>query len=437
MKNYPTSKAVCWLLLSIVSAGSMAFYVDEIWSAHQPPHFNDLYARWWGAHELLLNGRNPYSPAVSHEIQTVIYGASADAGSPDDPTGIGGGFAYPPYVALLLWPTIYLSFPAAQKVFLCVSTLAALVSFVLWLRLLRFRWSLLTWLTIAVFTFGSFPSLQAIRLQNPSLLAAAFIAIALFLLSTDRLILAGGLLAVSTFKPQFAIVLIPWLAFWTVADWHRRRHLAWSFLVTMLLLVLVSEWLVTGWISSFLFVIRAYRHYTYGHSLLDVWFTPVWGVVVAACVVISAFALCWKQRSQPADSMSFLLASARTVTITSRPFVSAARSDVVLVLECTSTNILGGHCDLAGLALDCRLRPVARCHPLSRGRLAGILADSAVYQSASTGGCFADYSLFSPHLRQRQPGALTCCVSPLDFCFKSQQISALSPQNPSNGHMRR
>jgi hypothetical protein len=316
MKDYSTSKAVCWLLLSLVLAGSMAFYVGEIWSAHQPPHFNDLYARWWGAHELLLHGRNPYSPAVSHEIQTVIYGASADAGSPDDPTGIGGGFAYPPYVALLLWPTIYLSFPDAQKVFLCVSILAELVSLVLWLRLLRFRWSLLTWLTIAVLTFGSFPSLQALTLQNPSLLAAAFIAIALFLLSTDHLILAGILLAVSTFKPQFAILLIPWLAFWTGGDWHRRRPLAWSFLSTMLLLVLVSEWLVKGWISSFLSVIRAYRHYTYGHSLLDVWFTPVWGVAVAACVVIFAFAFCWKHRSQPADSMSFFLAANLILTVT-------------------------------------------------------------------------------------------------------------------------
>jgi hypothetical protein len=239
-----------------------------------------------------------------------------NAGSPDDPTGIGGGFAYPPYIALLLWPTIYLPFFAAQQIFLCVSVLAALLSLVLWLRLLRFQWSLLTWLTIAVFTFGSFPSSQAIKLQNPSLLAASLIAIALFLLSTDHLILAGSLLAVSTFKPQFAIVLIPWLAFWTMGDWRRRRPLAWSFLTTILLLVLASEWLVPGWISSFLNIIRAYRHYTYGHSLLDVWFTPRWGAVVAACLLLSVFAFCWRHRSQPADSIRFLLATNLLLSVT-------------------------------------------------------------------------------------------------------------------------
>ncbi|MGZ4730925.1 MAG: glycosyltransferase family 87 protein [Terriglobales bacterium] len=316
MKNFPISKAVWWLLLSIVSAGSMAYYATEIWSANQPPHFNDFYARWFGAHELLLHGRNPYSPSVSHEIQAVIYGASVNAGSPDDPTGLGGGFAYPPYVALLLWPTIYLSFPVAQKVFLCGSILAALVSLMFWLHLLRFRWSLLAWLTVAVFTFGSFPSLQAIKLQNPSLLAASCIAIALFLLTTDHFILAGGLLAVSTFKPQFAIAIVPWLALWTIGDWRRRRPLAWSFLTTMLLLVLISEWLVPGWISSFLNVTRAYRHYTYGHSLLDVWFTPMWGAVVGVCLVFAAFAFCWRHRTQPADSMKFLVATNLLLAVT-------------------------------------------------------------------------------------------------------------------------
>ena len=315
MTNFLKSKVV-WLLLSIVSAGSMAYYVTERWSAHQSPHFNDLYASWWAAHELLLHRRNPYSPSVSHEIQAVIYGASVNAGSPDDPTGIGGGFAYPPFIALFLWPTIYLSFPAAQKLFVCVSIVAALASLVFWMRLLQFRWSLLTWLTVAIFTCGSFPAMQAIKLQNPSLLAASLIAITLFLLSTDQLILAGCLLAVCTFKPQFVIALIPWLALWTVGDWRRRRPLAWSFLGTMLLLILISQWLVPGWIPSFLNVARAYRHYTYGHSLLDVWFTPTWGETVGACLALSTFAFCWRHRAQPADCRSFLLATNLLLAVT-------------------------------------------------------------------------------------------------------------------------
>jgi hypothetical protein len=315
MKNSPLAKPVWWLLLSIVSGSSMAYYVGQIWSANQPPHFNDLYAPWWGAHELLRHGRNPYSPEVAHEIQTVIYGAPVVSDA-QDPSGIGGGFAYPPYIALLLWPTIYMSFSAAQKAFLAVSILGTLLSIVVWFRLTRFRRSSLIRLAAIVFTLGSFPVLQAIKLQNPSLLAAFFIAITFFLLFTDHLVLAGAMLAVSTFKPQFMIALIPWLALWTLGDWRRRRPVAWSFLASMFLLVGISEWLLPNWIPSFLRVVQAYRHYTYGHSLLDVWFTPTWGPIVAAFVLVAVLALCWKHRWQASDSPDFMVVTSLVLAAT-------------------------------------------------------------------------------------------------------------------------
>ena len=309
------SKSVLWLVLGFVSAGSMLYYVTEIWSYGQPPHFNDLYARWWGAHELFLHGRDPYSPAVSHEIQAVIYGASVSP-TAEDPLGIAGGFAYPPYTALLVWPTVYLSFPAAQKVFLGVSLLGTMISLALWLRLLRFRLPPLRWLTIALFVLGSFPVLQGLKLQNLSLIAAAFLAVTVFLLSLDRPILAGIFLAASTFKPQFTIALIPWLALWTLSDWRRRRSLAWSFLLSMLLLVLISESLMPGSISSFLHVVRAYRHYTYGHSLLDVWFTSTFGPIASAILLLIVLALCWHDRSQSADSPRFFLVISLLLAVT-------------------------------------------------------------------------------------------------------------------------
>ncbi|MGA2746459.1 MAG: glycosyltransferase family 87 protein [Candidatus Sulfotelmatobacter sp.] len=316
MKNSPLlAKPVWWLLLSIVASGSMAYYVSQIWSANQPAHFNDLYAPWWGAHELLLHARNPYSPQVAHEIQTVIYGAPAAADS-QDPSGIGGGFAYPPYIALLLWPTVYLSFSAAQKVFLSLSILGTFLSIVVWFRLTRSRQPPLILVAATVFTLGSFPVLQGIKLQNPSLLAAFFIAITFFLLFADHLVLAGAMLALSTFKPQFMIVLIPWLALWTLGDWRRRRPLAMSFLASMFLLVAVSEWLLPNWIPSFLRVVGAYRHYTYGHSLLDVWFTPTWGPIVAALVLLAALALCWKHRQQPSDSRDFTVVTSLALAAT-------------------------------------------------------------------------------------------------------------------------
>lgn len=300
-----TSKSVLWLVLAIVSAGSMLYYVIQIWSYGQPPQFNDLYAPWWGAHELLLHRRNPYSPAVAHEIQTVIYGALVNP-SADDPSGTAGGFAYPPYAALLLWPTVHMSFPAVQRVFFCVSVLVTLLSLVLWLRSLNFRPPPLPWLTIALFVLGSFPVMQGLKLQNLSLIAAAFLALTVFLLSADHLIPAGIFLAASTFKPQLTVALIPWLMLWTFSDWRHRRSLAWSFLLTMLLFVLASEWLMPGSISSFLHIVSAYRHYTYGHSLLDVWFNRTSGPTASAILLLIILALAWRDRSESANSTRFI-----------------------------------------------------------------------------------------------------------------------------------
>lgn len=310
----PISPAV-WLLLAVLAGASMAHYTFAIWSANQPAHFSDLYAPWWGAHEMLLHGRNPYSPQVAHEIQTVIYGAPLSP-SPEDPSGIGGGFAYPPWTAFLLWPTLYLPFPVVQKFLIAKSIAATLLALALWLRALRLRASPLQVLTIAIFLLGSFPTLQGLRLENLSLLAAALIAITLFLMYADHLILAGVCLALSTFKPQFTVALVPWLALWTLADWRRRRSLAAGFLATMLLFLAISQWLLPAWLPSFLRVLRAYRHYTYGHSLLDVWLTPRFGVVASAAVLLAVWALCWRDRRQPANSPRFLLASSLLLAAT-------------------------------------------------------------------------------------------------------------------------
>jgi len=307
MKTWlPASKPSLWLLLSIICAASMGWYISAIWSSNQPPGFSDLYAPWWGAHELVRHGRNPYSPAVAHEIQNVIYGQPS-AATPDDPLGMGGGFAYPLHAAFLLWPTVFLSFPDARLVVLSASLLATLLSVECWLRSLQMKVTFNLWLTLAFFVLGSFPCLEALKLQNLSLIAAALISFALFLLSAGRLTFAGILLAFATFKPQFTATLIPWLVLWTAADWRRRRSLVWTFLATLAVLLAAGEALLPGWTSGFLNVIRAYRHYTYGHSILDVWFTPTWGTAAAAVVLAACAVGCWPCRSEPATSTRFWL----------------------------------------------------------------------------------------------------------------------------------
>jgi hypothetical protein len=301
-------RSASWLGLSIIAALCMVFYVTKIWSAGQPAHFSDLYARWWGAHELLLHGRNPYTPAVSREIQTVIYGAPEPTAYRGDPSELAGGFAYPLYTVFLLWPTIYFPFSTVQILFLCASVLVTLGSIPLWLRAFDFRVSPAQLLTITLLTLGSFPAMQGIWLQNLGLIAAALLAVGVALLATGHLILAGIFLALSTFKPQFTVVLIPWLALWVATEWRRRQYLALSFLTSMLLLIGGSEWLEPGWGGGFLRTVKAYKQYTFGHSLLDVWFTSRGGPWAAAALLLTVLALSWQYRRTSEDSPGFFLA---------------------------------------------------------------------------------------------------------------------------------
>jgi hypothetical protein len=310
------AKPALWLILSIVCAACMQFYVAKIWSADQPQHFSDLYAPWWGAHELFLHGRSPYTPAVAHEIQTVIYGTPLAAAYSGDSSELAGGFAYPLYATFLLWPTVYTAFSTVQVLFFFVSIPATLGSLVMWLRAFRFDVPRVQLLTMGLFTLGSFPALQEIRLQNLSLIAGVLLTAAAALLIDEQLILAGIFLAASTLKPQFTIVLVPWLALWTLGDWHRRKSLAWSFLASMLMLVGGSEWLMPGWIGRFLGVVQAYKQYTFGLSLLDVWFTPRVGPIVAAGLLLAVLALCWQYRRHGVSSPAFFLVISLILAVT-------------------------------------------------------------------------------------------------------------------------
>jgi Glycosyltransferase family 87 len=312
----PGFRYALWLILSILSAFSMWYYVTKVWGAGQSAQFSDLYAQWWAAHELLLHRRDPYSPAVAHEIQAVIYGSPISASRPGDVAEMAGGFAYPIYVVFLIWPTVHLTFPVVKGLFLCLFAVLTLISLLLWLYALRWRLPATELVVIAVFTLGSFPVLQGLELQNLSLLVAFLVAAAIASLAAGYFTLAGMLLAGATIKPQFVILLIPWLALWIMGDWQRRRRLAWSFSVVVSVLVLGSQMLAPGWIGRFLTIVRAYRQYTYGHSLLDVWFSRRFGPILAAVLVLAVLALCWRWRSYSAQSSHFFLASSLVLAAT-------------------------------------------------------------------------------------------------------------------------
>ena len=110
-----------WLLVFAafaLMAGMRAYFRTVIIPAqetdaavHDKPRGNlsDLYPRWLGARELLLNHRDPYSDEVTGDIQRGVWGRTLDPKNPNDPQD-EMRFAYPLYVVFLLAPTVTLQF---------------------------------------------------------------------------------------------------------------------------------------------------------------------------------------------------------------------------------------------------------------------------------------------------------------------------------------
>ena len=93
-----------YLLPIIFLVGFAAWrYGNQVWKGHP----GDIYHRWLGSRELLLNGRNPYGKEVTEEIQIGLSGHKYDSRRDTAEQR----FYYPVYVVFLMAPTVRLPFP--------------------------------------------------------------------------------------------------------------------------------------------------------------------------------------------------------------------------------------------------------------------------------------------------------------------------------------
>ncbi len=314
------------LLLALLFAGSMWFYVQRILvpyqkadaAVHGRPRGNlsDLYPRWLGTREFLLHHRDPYSPEVTREIQSGYYGRPLDPARATDPRD-QQGFAYPLHVVFLLAPSIGLPFPLVQAGFRWLLVALTLATVFLWLRVLRWRPSGAVTCMMIVLTLGCYAAVQGIKLQQLSLFVSALLAGCAAALVAGHFSLAGGLLALATIKPQLALPVACWLVLWAVSDWRRRQAFVWSFGLTSGLLLGGAQYLLPGWIGRFREAVADYRQYTGGAgSLLDVLATPQLGKIIAAAAVIAVAVAGWRFRKASQDSPAFVMILALVLAVT-------------------------------------------------------------------------------------------------------------------------
>ena len=336
------SKRNLGVLVALLLAGSMWFYVHRVLIPHQEAesalrgiprgNLSDLYPRWWGAHELLLHHRDPYSDEVTREIQAGYYGRPLDPSRPDDPKD-EQRFAYPVYVVFLLAPTVHFPFPMVQAGFRWVLFAVTAASVWLWLRILRWRPSLSTQAILLLLSLLSFPALQGIRLQQLSLFVGGLIAGSIALLVGGYPVAAGVLLAAATIKPQLALPVCAWILLWTFSDWRRRQNVVWGFIVTMAALLGGAEYVLPGWWGRFRDAVAAYRQYSDGAlSVLEVLLTPLGGRVAAALALLALALMCWRNRSALAGTAAFAQVTALVLATTVMVVPKAAPYNQILLI---------------------------------------------------------------------------------------------------------
>jgi hypothetical protein len=325
-------------LAAAFCAAGMWLYVSRVLipyqiadaAAHRRPRGNlsDLYQHWVSARALLLHRRNPYGPDVTREIQQGYYGRSLDrAGDPRDQH-----FAYPLYDVFYLAPVMRFPFEMVRRGFFWVLLCLTVATVPVWLRVIRWSPPLSIQVSLLIFTIGSLSAVQGLKLQQMTLLVAALVAIGLALLTSDRPIAAGIVLALATTKPQLVWLLLFWLLIWTLADWRRRYTWITSFAVTMVILCGVAEYYLPHWIRQFIEAMRQYPSYTDAVSTFDKLLPSPWGLMARALVFAATVHIGWRNRRVVEDTLSFAAMASLTLAATIIVIPSYALYNEIMLL---------------------------------------------------------------------------------------------------------
>jgi len=303
-----------WLLVSLASSAGIWLFADRVFipyqmadaAVHGRPRGNlsDLYPRWVGARELLLFGRDPYSAEVAREAQAGYYGRPLESSRPNDLKD-QEGFAYPVYVVFYLAPTVRLPFAIVRERFFWLLVILTAASALIWLRVLAWPASFATGAVVVVLTMGSLAVMQGLKLEQISLLVAALIAVAVWLLVRDFQVAAGIVLAVASVKPQLVILLLMWLGIWTLRDLPRRYRWIVSFGIAMVIQIAAAEWYLPHWIARFWQAVRAYKSYTGAVGVAEEFAGPLAGRTLEILAFAMLIRLCWRERGHGANTKAF------------------------------------------------------------------------------------------------------------------------------------
>lgn len=314
MAKWRTGPGARWGLVGVVSLLAVSAWIYTlivVWptvgraatavGATSGPYQSDLYPTWLGTHALFWEGRDPYSPGVTADIQRGFYGHAL---TPDDPIKDLQQFVYPLYIVFLLVPTTIVPFAWVQFSYWFIAPVLVALTVNGWLAALRWPVTRLQRVILTILGVSAPAAIHAITLQQPAVFVAALMAGAGVCLSRRWYAAAGVLLACATVKPQIGLLFALWLLGWAASDWRRRQGVLWGFGVTMAAFLAGAFALVPGWVGEWLSLISAYPSYAAKQSIL-VWVPAPLIPWVVGIIGLALLGVAWRTRRAEPGSLAF------------------------------------------------------------------------------------------------------------------------------------
>jgi glycosyl transferase family 87 len=283
---------------------------------------NDFYQVWLTSREWMRQRRDPYSPEMTREIQTGLYGRPLDPNRPGDPID-RRVFPYPAFADILFWPAAEFSFERVRVAVTCALAALTFASVLVWLQALAWRLNWKWVVTITLLTLCSYPALEGLYAGQSGLLVAFLLSASLLAIQRHRFLLAGILMALTTIKPQMTALPILYFLLWSADDWRARSRFVFGFFSTLVLLVGSSLAVMPRWIPSWTHTMLAYRHYTAPPLVTEVLTSPLgprWSgpatLVLTAASILIAVSLAWRNRSAAFGSFAFWITLSLLLSIT-------------------------------------------------------------------------------------------------------------------------
>ena len=326
----PVFSILC-LTLAVLGAASMVYYhlalfMPRVQKAQAAKHLsggytfgNDFYPIWLTSREWIRERRDPYSPAITREIQIGLFGRPLDSQFPTDPPSDYRTFAYPAFTDLLFWPVNEIPFRTLRIVWVGVLTVLLAAAVVCWVRALSWNVSGVLLAIILLLTVCSYQELEGLYAGQLGLLVGFLLAASILALLRNRLLLAGTLMALAMIKPQMVLLAILYLVLWSANDWRRRGRFLVAFLATMFLLIVGSLAVWPRWIQSWASVIVGYPRYStppLAQELLGSSLGSHVGKPLIALLLITALVLAWRGRAAAAGSYEFWFTFSMLLAIT-------------------------------------------------------------------------------------------------------------------------